>query len=126
VFVEARYCIKAEHLDSVMKKGAKHAIPLQVKLKLMQDWLTDLREPDVPDNGDVTTAAKTSSVIVTSPLASRVPPVPAAGPSPVAVEAAPVQAMFTVMERVVLLTERLLRQPWHLLLTVRVRLTVLS
>ena len=50
VFVEARYCIKAEHLDSVIKKGAKHAIPLQVKLKLMQDWLTDLREPDVPDN----------------------------------------------------------------------------
>ena len=51
----------------------------------------------------------------------------ATGLGPVAVEAAPVQAMFTVMERVVLLTETLLRQqPWHLLLTVRVRLTVVS
>jgi len=32
------------------KKDAKHAIPLQVKLKIMQDWLNDLQEPDVPDN----------------------------------------------------------------------------
>ena len=78
-------------------------------------------------NGDVTMTEEVFAAVVTSPLASRVPPVPAAGPSPVAVEAAPVQALFTVMERVVLLTETLLRQqPWHLLLTVRVRLTVLS
>ncbi len=50
VFVEAKHCIKAEHLDSVIRRGAKQAIPLQVKLKIMQDWLNDFREPDVPDN----------------------------------------------------------------------------
>ena len=51
VFVEAKHCISAEHLDSVIKKGAKHAVPLQVKLlNIMQDWLNDLREPDVSDN----------------------------------------------------------------------------
>lgn len=50
VFVEAKHCIKAEHLDSETRKGVKQAIPLQVKLKIMQDWLNDLREPNVPDN----------------------------------------------------------------------------
>ncbi len=50
VFVEAKHCIKAGRLNPVIQKDAKHAIPLQVKLKVMQDWLIDLRGPDVPDN----------------------------------------------------------------------------
>lgn len=50
VFVEAKDCITAEQLESVIKWDAKLAIPLQVKLKIMQDWLNKLREPDVPDN----------------------------------------------------------------------------
>lgn len=45
VFIEAKHCIKAEHLEKETKK-AKQAIPLFAKLKIMQDWLTGLREPD--------------------------------------------------------------------------------
>ncbi|DBA85734.1 TPA: hypothetical protein ACH3X1_005301 [Trebouxia sp. C0004] len=33
-----------------MKRDTKQATPLQDNLKIMQDWLNDLRELDVPDN----------------------------------------------------------------------------
>ena len=45
VFVEAKHCVKAEHLEKETKKS-KQAIPLFAKLKIMQDWLTALREPE--------------------------------------------------------------------------------
>ena len=45
VFVEAKHCVKAEHLEKETKKS-KQAIPLFAKLNIMQDWLTALREPE--------------------------------------------------------------------------------
>lgn len=45
VFVEAKHCIKADHLEKEIKKS-KQAIPLFVKLQIMQDWLTGLHEPE--------------------------------------------------------------------------------
>lgn len=45
VFVEAKHCIKAEHLEKEIIK-AKQAIPLFAKLKITQDWLTGLHEPE--------------------------------------------------------------------------------
>jgi len=47
VFVEAKHCVKAEHLEKV--KGGKKML-LQSKLGIMQDWLSGLHEPEIHDN----------------------------------------------------------------------------
>lgn len=49
VFVEAKHCIKAEHLERETNK-AMQAVPLFAKLNIMQDWLTGLHEPEDTGN----------------------------------------------------------------------------
>ena len=52
VFVEAKHCVKTEHLEPEMKKHAQKAVSITIKLNIMQDWLRSMHEPQpwrIPD-----------------------------------------------------------------------------